>query len=126
MMDVEAICNWVRRYLQFCQQRKYSKANCTAEKAVELFLSSLANELDVTANTQNQAFSALCYLYRKVWARPLENVSALRAKRPETGREESLGGARKEASSAGRAATQSAAASHCAAAIESVCGLNAS
>lgn len=83
----DAYCGWTRRYLKFCQKRKLSKANCKAEKAVEMFLSSLANDDDVTANTQNQAFSALCYLYRKVFERPLENVSALRAKRPETVRE---------------------------------------
>jgi integrase len=41
----------------------------------------------VTANTQNQAFSALCYFYSKVLERPLVDVSALRAKRPETVRE---------------------------------------
>jgi hypothetical protein len=40
----DCYCNWTKRYLKFCAARKYSKANCTAEKAVELFLSSLANE----------------------------------------------------------------------------------
>jgi integron integrase len=83
----DAYCGWVRRYLKFCKERRYTKANCAAEKAVELFLSDLANTHDVTANTQNQAFSALCYLYKKVWDRPLVDVSALRAKRPETERE---------------------------------------
>lgn len=50
-------------------------------------MSYLANEQNVAANTQNQAFASLCYLYREVLNQPLENVSALRAKRPQRIRE---------------------------------------
>lgn len=49
---------------------------------VERWLSELANQDDVSAGTQNLAFSSVCYLYREVLGTPLENVSALRAKRP--------------------------------------------
>jgi integron integrase len=83
----DAYCNWTRRFLKYCQASKLSKGNCSAEQAVTQFLSMLANDQDVSANTQNQAFSALCYLYAKVFERPLVGVSALRAKRPDTIRE---------------------------------------
>ena len=48
---------------------------------VEMFLRHLAVKEDVTANTQNVAFCALCFLYRHVLKQPLEDVSALRAKK---------------------------------------------
>lgn len=79
----DAYFGWVKRYLKFCEARGINKANSTAEVAAEKFLSMLANDSDVSANTQNQAFSALCYFYGEVLKRPLVNVSALRAKRPD-------------------------------------------
>ena len=79
----EAYYGWTRRYLDFCRDRKLGKET-PAEEAVEQFLSMLANRLDVSAATQNQAFSALCYFYAKVRERPLVNVSALRAKPGQT------------------------------------------
>lgn len=55
---------------------------------VEIWLSSLANGKEwVSKNTQNLALQAVCYLYREVLKQPLENVSALRSKRPEHVRE---------------------------------------
>ncbi len=48
------------------------------------FLTHLAVERDVAASTQNQALSALLFLYKAVLDRPLESVDDLvRAKRPE-------------------------------------------
>lgn len=78
----EVYWQWCRRYFDWCKQQGIGKS-VKAELAVEKFLSMLANVEDVSPNTQNQAFSALCYLYRHVLTRPLEGVSALRAKRPE-------------------------------------------
>ena len=51
------------------------------KRQVEVFLRHLAVHENVSANTQNQAFSALCYLYKHIIEQPLEDVSALRAKR---------------------------------------------
>jgi integron integrase len=79
----DAYFGWVDRYLKFCVKNKIKKGDMPAERAVEKFLSMLANDRDVSANTQNQAFSALCYFYRHVLKRPLVDVSALRAKRPD-------------------------------------------
>jgi integron integrase len=53
----------------------------TAE--VTAFLSSLATRANVSASTQNQAFSALLFLYRDVLEQPLTGLeSSVRAKRP--------------------------------------------
>lgn len=76
----DAYWGWVRRYLDFCKSRGIGKS-VKAEHAVTQFLSELANVHDVSANTQNQAFAALCYFYGTVRNRPLIGVNACRAKR---------------------------------------------
>jgi integron integrase len=74
--------HWFNRFLSFCQMNRIGRET-KAELAAERFLGHLANRERVSANTQNQAFSALCYVYREVFRRPLEGVAALRAKRPD-------------------------------------------
>lgn len=54
---------------------------------VEAYLSWLANDRRISSTTQNQAFSALCYLYRWVVKVPIEDCSALRSKVPSGVRE---------------------------------------
>lgn len=85
----DAYWSWVVKFLEFAKEKrgKWVHPSELGEKQVEIFLSHLANKLNVSANTQNQAFSALCYLYRHVIGNPLENVSSLRAKRPDRIRE---------------------------------------
>ena len=78
----DAYCHWWNRYLSWCKSNHIGKET-RAEVAVERFLSYLANDRDVSANTQNQAFSALCFMYRDCLKRPLQDVQALRAKRPD-------------------------------------------
>ena len=82
----DAYWYWTERFLRFAKEKRgvWVQPEDMAERQVEIFLSHLANVEDVSANTQNQAFSALCYLYREVLGKPLENVKALRAKRPQT------------------------------------------
>lgn len=81
----EAYWYWIERFLRYAKQRRgvWVAPEDMGERQVEVFLSSLANAQDVSAGTQNQAFAALCYLYRDVLGRPLEGVSALRAKAPQ-------------------------------------------
>ena len=50
---------------------------------IEAFLTDLAVNGRVAASTQNQAFSALLFLYRNVLEIELPNLNVLRAKRPE-------------------------------------------
>ncbi len=78
----DAYVHWFGRFLSFCKHHGFGKET-KAEISVEKFLGFIANHERVSANTQNQAFSALCYVYREIFNRPLEDVSALRAKRPD-------------------------------------------
>lgn len=52
------------------------------EEKAESFLTHLAVDLQLSAKTQNQAFSAILFLYKEVLGEPLGDVDALRAKRP--------------------------------------------
>jgi integron integrase len=85
----DAYWHWVYHFLCFAKDKrgKWVHPSELRERQVEIWLKHLANDLNVSANTQNQAFSALCYLYRHVIGKPLEDVSALRAKRPDRIRE---------------------------------------
>jgi integron integrase len=71
---------WVRRFLSVHSDRDFGSLGASE---VTQFLSALALGRHVGANTQNQAFSALLFLFREVWQRPLEGLEhATRAKRP--------------------------------------------
>lgn len=85
----DAYWGWIERFLRFARDKRgqWVHPSEMGERQVEIWLSHLANDQHVSAATQNQAFSALCYMYRHVLEKPLENVSALRAKAPQTIRE---------------------------------------
>jgi integron integrase len=69
---------WIKRYILF-HNKKHPKDTGVAE--VQAFLSHLAIVDNVAASTQNQALSALLFLYKFVLDQELESVDALRAKR---------------------------------------------
>ena len=72
---------WVRRYIVF-HGKRHPEEMGTPE--VSEFLTSLATRGRVAASTQNQAFSALLFLYREFLKRDLESLDqVVRAKRPE-------------------------------------------
>lgn len=76
----EAYVAWVRRFVQFCGLRHPRELGAGD---VTRFLSSLAVDRRVSASTQNQALSALVFLYREVLNMPVGWLSAMvRAKRP--------------------------------------------
>ena len=76
----EAYIYWIRRFVRF-HGRRHPKD--LAEDDVRAFLSALAVEHAVAASTQNQALSALVFLYRRVLQRPLARVEGIAlAKRP--------------------------------------------
>jgi integron integrase len=52
------------------------------EPEITAFLTHLAVDRQVAASTQNQAFSALLFLYRKVLRIQLQGIDAVRAKQP--------------------------------------------
>jgi len=56
--------------------------NTMGAAEIEMFLTDLAVNGHVSASTQNQAFSALLFLYQNVLAIELPRIDALRARRP--------------------------------------------
>ncbi len=70
--------DWIRRFILF-HNKKHPKDMGIAE--VEAFLGHLAVVGNVAASTQNQALSALLFLYKIVLEQELESVDALRAKK---------------------------------------------
>jgi integron integrase len=77
----EAYVFWIRRFVAFHGMRD---PNELGSAEVGSFLTDLATRRRVSASTQNQAFSALLFLYRKVLERELAGLQTVpRAKRPE-------------------------------------------
>src|SRR5437773_8524851 len=75
----EAYVAWVRRFVRFAGLRHPASLG---EAEVERFLSSLA-ELGVSATTQNQAASALRFLYEEVLGQPFARpAGVVHAKEP--------------------------------------------
>ena len=76
----KAYLAWIRRYVFHCGQRH---PDTLGAPEITRYLSSLAIGSRVSASTQNQAFSALLFLYREVLGRELDGLDeAIRAKRP--------------------------------------------
>lgn len=69
---------YIEGFLRFHRRRPLDMGKAE----VEAYLTYLAVEKDVAAATQNLAFCALLFLYREFLEVELENVAALRAKRP--------------------------------------------
>jgi integron integrase len=76
----EAYIGWIRRFILFHQKRHPRELGAPE---VEAFLSNLAVELQVAASTQNQALSALQFLYSEVLGQPLAPLRAAQAKQPQ-------------------------------------------
>ena len=71
---------WIRRFILF-QDKRHPQAMGAAE--VQQFLTDLAVTQQVAASTQNQALSALLFLYKEVLHRPIGDLeSVVRAKKP--------------------------------------------
>ena len=76
----EAYVYWAKAYILFHHKRHPKQMG---EREISQFLTHLAVDKNVAASTQNQALSALLFLYREVLRRPLdERIQAKRAKRP--------------------------------------------
>ncbi len=71
---------WMKRYIFFHHKRHPQDMGVSE---IEAFLTHLAVEEKVAASTQNQAFNAILFLYRRVLGVALEdeNISAIRAAR---------------------------------------------
>jgi integron integrase len=75
-----AYVGWIRRFVLFHGKRHPDQMGADEIRA---FLTALATAGKVSASTQNQAFSALLFLYREVLKREIEGLADVpRAKRP--------------------------------------------
>lgn len=76
----KAYVSWVRRYVLFHGKRHPAELG---EEEIVRFLSHLASRGRVSASTQNQALSALLFLYRAVLGTELDELSGIvRPRRP--------------------------------------------
>ena len=77
---VEAYAAWVRQYIAF---HGFRHPKDLGRPEIEAFLTHLAVQRCVSASTQNQALSAILFLYRKVLGEGMEWIEAPeRARRP--------------------------------------------
>jgi site-specific recombinase XerD len=76
----QTYCQWVKRFIYFHNVRHPKDM---AETEINAFLTHLAVREKVTASTQNQALSALLFLYRHVIGREVGDLGeAIRARKP--------------------------------------------
>lgn len=76
----QTYCLWVRRFIYFHRLRHPAEM---AEREINAFLTHLAIEDKVSASTQNQALSALLFLYRHVLGREIGDLGeVVRARKP--------------------------------------------
>lgn len=74
----ESYVHWIKRYIFFHDKRHPMEMG---EEEIETFLTHLATKERVAASTQNQAFSALLFLYRNILKKDLpHSIEAVRAK----------------------------------------------
>ena len=77
----EAYVYWIRRYILFHRKTHPSEMGVTE---ISRFLTFLAVDQHVSASTQNQALSALLFLYKHVLAMSIGDISpVVRARTPE-------------------------------------------
>ncbi len=76
----KAYLDWIRRFILFHEKRHPAEMG---EEEIAAFLSHLAIDGHVAASTQNQALSALLFLYQQVLDRKLEYIAGVeRVRRP--------------------------------------------
>lgn len=76
----EAYVGWARRFILFHDKRRPAEMDAPE---IQAFLAHLARDRKVSASTQNQALSAILFLYRQVLHKEIEPLLLSTAKRPE-------------------------------------------
>lgn len=79
-----AYLEWVEKFLRYHRKLtgEWVHPAQLGVAGVEKYLTHLAVDKQVASSTQNQAFSAILFLYRDVLAIELANIQAVRAKQP--------------------------------------------
>ncbi len=75
----QAYLAWIKRFILFHHKRHPQEMGVPE---IEAFLTHLAVQENVAASTQNQALSALLFLYREVLNKDLGPINAMRAQKP--------------------------------------------
>src|SRR5262245_41732858 len=70
----EAYVGWIRRFILFHHKRHPAEMG---ESEISQFLTHLAVRENVAASTQNQALSAILFLYQEVLERELDRVEGV-------------------------------------------------
>ncbi|MGB0742333.1 MAG: phage integrase N-terminal SAM-like domain-containing protein, partial [Planctomycetaceae bacterium] len=80
----EAYVSWIQRYLRYHRDRLgvWRHPADMGSSEVNQFLTSLAVQRKVAASTQNQALSAILFLYREILGKDDLLLDAVRAQRP--------------------------------------------
>ena len=80
----EAYVRWITEFLRFHKKNhnQWIHPDCLNSHDVNRYLTHLAVNRNVSASTQNQALSAILFLYNKILDRKLD-FDAVRAKTPE-------------------------------------------
>jgi integron integrase len=76
----ETYLDWARRYILF--HNKHHPNNMGAPE-IQAFIAHLATQRQVAASTQNQALSAILFLYREVLRKEIDPILLSNTKRPE-------------------------------------------
>lgn len=76
----EAYLDWVRRFILFHHKRHPAQMGAPE---IREFLAHLATQRNVAASTQNQALSAILFLYREVLRLEIEPILLTNARRPD-------------------------------------------
>ena len=76
----ETYLDWVRRYILFHSKRHPGDMGAAE---IQAFITHLATQRNVAASTQNQALSAILFLYREVLHKEIEPILLSTARRPE-------------------------------------------
>jgi integron integrase len=71
--------NWIKRFILFHNKRHPQQMG---RLEIEAFLTDLVVNRNVAAATQNQAFNAILFLYRRVLNQEIEGIDAIRSKKP--------------------------------------------
>lgn len=75
----QSYTHWIKRFILFHGKQHPDRMG---KKEVEQFLTFLAVEENVASSTQNQALSAILFLYKHVLSKPLGHVNVMWAKKP--------------------------------------------
>ena len=76
----KAYVHWIKNYIFYHQKRHPAQMG---KKEIERYLTFLAVDKNVAGSTQNQALSALLFLYNDVLHQPVGHIDLIWAKKPE-------------------------------------------